>query len=115
MADIEIAKKSDLTSLATKSELTNGLNGKANTTHSHAYNDLTGKPTIPSKTSQLTNDSNFVTTAQLPTVPTKTSQLTNDSGFINGTYDNTTSGLTATNIKGALDELKALINRITTP
>lgn len=36
-------------------------------------------PAIPTKTSDLTNDSGFVTSAA---VPTKTSQLTNDSGFI---------------------------------
>lgn len=34
---------------------------------------------IPTKTSDLTNDSNFATTSD---IPTKTSQLTNDSGFI---------------------------------
>ena len=34
---------------------------------------------IPTKTSQLENDSNFATTSQ---IPTKTSQLKNDSGFI---------------------------------
>lgn len=59
------------------------------------YNDLTGKPSIngvtlegnltgaqlhlPTKTSDLTNDSGFITASD---VPTKTSQLTNDSGFI---------------------------------
>ena len=37
------------------------------------------KPTIPSKTSDLQNDSGFVTSAS---VPTKTSDLQNDSGFI---------------------------------
>ena len=53
---------------------------------------------IPTKTSDLTNDSGFITSASVPTktsdltndsgfitsssVPTKTSQLTNDSGFI---------------------------------
>ena len=36
-------------------------------------------PTIPTKTSDLTNDSGFVTSAA---IPTKTSDLTNDSGFI---------------------------------
>lgn len=36
-------------------------------------------PTVPTKTSELTNDSNFATTSD---IPTKTSQLTNDSGFI---------------------------------
>lgn len=46
---------------------------------SGSYNDLTDKPTIPTKTSDLTNDSGFITSAD---VPTKTSDLTNDSGFI---------------------------------
>lgn len=46
---------------------------------SGSYNDLTDKPTIPTKTSEITNDSGFITSASLPT---KTSDLTNDSGFI---------------------------------
>lgn len=37
---------------------------------------------IPTKTSQLQNDSGFITNADIPTVPTKTSQLENDSGFL---------------------------------
>lgn len=36
---------------------------------------------IPAKTSQLTNDSGFITQADVPTIPTKTSQLENDSNF----------------------------------
>lgn len=65
---------------------------------SGSYNDLTDKPTIPSKTSDLTNDSGFVVGTTLatvatsgsyndltdkPTIPSKTSDLTNDSGYIN--------------------------------
>ena len=53
------------------------------------YSDLKNKPTIPSKTSQLTNDSGFLTEHQPLTdyakkteIPSKTSQLTNDSGFL---------------------------------
>lgn len=46
---------------------------------SGSYTDLSDLPTIPSKTSQLQNDSGFVTASQ---VPTKTSDLQNDSGFI---------------------------------
>ena len=38
-------------------------------------------PTIPTKTSQLQNDSGFITEDDIPTIPTKTSQLQNDSGF----------------------------------
>lgn len=41
-----------------------GDTGPAGTTN---YNDLLNKPTIPTKTSQLTNDSNFVTTSTLDT------------------------------------------------
>ena len=40
---------------------------------------IQNKPTIPTKTSDLTNDSGFVTSSD---VPTATSDLTNDSGFI---------------------------------
>ena len=39
-------------------------------------------PTIPTAISQLTNDSGFITSSDIPTIPTKTSELTNDSGFI---------------------------------
>lgn len=81
-------------------------NAKSN--FSGKYMDLTGRPTIPTKTSQLTNDSNYVTkdvTDQLSgqiadqqteldgkqpkgnyalksEIPTKTSQLQNDSNFV---------------------------------
>lgn len=46
------------------------------------YAKKTAIPTVPTKTSQLTNDSGFITSAAIPDVPTKTSDLTNDSGFI---------------------------------
>lgn len=46
---------------------------------SGSYTDLSDLPTIPSKTSELQNDSGFVTASQ---VPTKTSDLQNDSGFV---------------------------------
>ena len=74
---------------------------------SGSYNDLSNKPTIPTKTSDLTNDSGFLTQHQdisgkadkadlatvatsgsyndlsnKPSIPTKTSDITNDSGFV---------------------------------
>ena len=79
---------------------------------SGSFNDLLDKPTIPTKTSELDNDSGFLTEHQplktinnesivgtgnieisgfsgdyndltnKPTIPTKTSELTNDSGFL---------------------------------
>lgn len=46
------------------------------------YSDLTGTPTIPTKVSELTNDSSYAKTSELPT---KTSSLTNDSDYQTGT------------------------------
>ena len=96
---------------------------------SGSYNDLTGKPTIPTLTSDLTNDGNgvsvFATISQVPTltsdltndsgfitiasVPTLTSQLTNDSGFITSaptlTSDLTNNGADNTSTYVEHDEL----------
>ena len=52
----EYAKTSELATVAT----------------SGSYTDLTNKPTIPTKTSQLTNDSNFITNAALTGYATET-------------------------------------------
>lgn len=55
-------------------KLSNELATKANTSSlatvatSGDYDDLTNKPTIPTKTSDLTNDSGFITSAQVPTI-----------------------------------------------
>lgn len=46
---------------------------------------IKNKPAIPTKTSDITNDSGFITSAALPT---KTSDLTNDSGFITNQVNN---------------------------
>ena len=49
----------DMADYYNKSEIDNLLSQKANSEHTHNYNDLNNKPTIPTKTSQLTNDNNF--------------------------------------------------------
>ena len=66
------------------------LDGKANTGHNHVVADIT----------------------DFPSIPTKTSDITNDSGFITNSYDNSISGLTATTIQGAIDELKSLFDSL---
>ena len=50
---------------------------------------LPSSTSIPSKTSDLTNDSGFITAAS---VPSKTSELTNDSGFITEIPDEYVTG-----------------------
>ena len=53
------------------------------------YNNLTNKPTIPTKTSELDNDSGFITNAALDgyakttDIPTRVGQLDNDAGYVN--------------------------------
>ena len=81
--------------------------GAGTSSFSGAYSDLTGQPSIPSATSDLENDSGFITDADVPVksvngktgavklaaadvgalpnttkIPTKTSDITNDSGYI---------------------------------
>ena len=43
-----------------------------------SWNNISNQPSIPSKTSELTNDSNYATTGD---IPTKNSQLQNDSKY----------------------------------
>lgn len=52
--------------------------GAGTSSFSGSYNDLSDKPTIPTKTSDLTNDSNYITSAEAPvqSVNTKTGAVT---------------------------------------
>ena len=52
----------------------------------NASSNATANITVPTKTSELTNDSGFITDSDLPT---KTSELTNDSDFTTQTYVDT--------------------------
>ena len=84
---------------------------------SGSYNDLLNKPTIPTTTNELTNNSGFITNQvsnltnytltsdladvalsgsyndllDLPNIPANTSDLTNDSGFITNSVNNLTN------------------------
>ena len=65
---------------------------------------------VPTKTSELTNDSGFITSSS---VPTKTSQLTNDSGFITSSavptktsqLTNDSGFITASSVPSDIDDL----------
>lgn len=97
---------SSTTDVMSQNAVTTSLSNKvdssslASVATSGSYSDLTNKPTIPTKTSELINDSNFVPSSGLatvatsgsyadlsnkPTIPTKTSDLTNDSNFVSST------------------------------
>lgn len=66
---------------------------------------IKNKPSIPTKTSDLTNDSGFVTSAA---VPTKTSDLTNDSGFITKNVSDLTNYYDQTTINSMFNALPAV-------
>jgi hypothetical protein len=64
---------------------------------------------LPTRTSQLTNDSGFITSGDIPTIPTKTSDLTNDSNFVaDASYVHTDNNYDAT-AKGIVDGATAAI------
>ena len=59
------------------------VSGLATVATSGSYNDLSYKPTIPTKTSQLTNDSGYATTSQIPDVSGK-ANLSGGNEFVDG-------------------------------
>ena len=61
----------NLTDYYTKLETNTLLEGKANSKHNHVVSDITDFPTIPTKVSELSNDSNFVTSTELHDYATK--------------------------------------------
>jgi hypothetical protein len=66
------------------------ITGLATVATTGAYADLTGKPTIPTLTSQLTNDSGFLTTNAVSSVAGKTGVVTLAKGDVGlGSVDNT--------------------------
>ena len=102
--------------LATKEELTNGLSTKADVSHTHdqyltEHQDLsdyalkTEIPTVPTNTSELTNDSGFITSIPSEYV-TETELNTGLSGYQTKT-DNTLT-TTSKTIVGAINELNRI-------
>lgn len=98
---LPIASEDTLGGIKVGDNLNIDEDGRLSATGVTSYNDLTDKPTIPANTSDLNNDSGFLTEIpeeyiteeelankgyvnkdEIPTVPTKVSELENDSGFI---------------------------------
>lgn len=64
--------------------------------------------------SSVATSGNYSDLNGTPSIPGNVSQLTNDSGFITGSFDGSDSGIEATTIQGAINELKALIDALST-
>lgn len=106
--------------LSDQTDLQTALNAKVNTNSlaqvatTGSYNDLINKPSIPTKTSDLTNDSNFVVGSDLADVATsgdfddlinKPTQLTDFSGVLPLTQGGT-GGTTAVEARTNLELMK---------
>jgi hypothetical protein len=109
--------------LSSQSDLQAALNAKANSStlamvaSTGVYNDLTGKPTIPTQTSQLTNDSGFLTSSALSSyVPTSRTITINGAAFdlsANRSWTIATGGGTWGSIMGTLSsqsDLQTVLN-----
>lgn len=92
--------KNKLNGIAAGAEVNVQSDWNVTDTSSDAF--IKNKPSIPTKTSDLTNDSGFITSAA---VPTKTSDLTNDSGFITKNVSDLTNYYTETEVNGMFNAL----------
>ena len=72
------AEKNKLAGIAAGAEV--NVQSNWTQTNSSADDFIKNKPAIPAKTSDLTNDSGFITTSA---IPTKVSAFTNDAGYLN--------------------------------
>ena len=94
------ALKNKLNGIATGAEVNVQSDWNITDTSSDAF--IKNKPAIPTKTSDITNDSGFITSAA---VPTKTSDLTNDSGFITNQVNNLANYYTQSEVNGMFNAL----------
>lgn len=138
MAEIQLAKQSDLEGLVKKDGLKvlsdknytladqTKLKGIAEGANKYSLPStlpasmITGLPSkLPADGGNASTVGGFSVKINVPanakftdtnTVYSNLSEFVNDKNFIDGAYDNTVSGLEATTIKGAIDELKSLID-----
>ena len=92
--------KDKLEGIAAGAEVNVQPDWDATDTASDAF--IKNKPSVPAKTSDLTNDSGYITSAALPT---KTSDLTNDSGFITKNVSDLTNYYTQSEVNGMFNAL----------
>lgn len=77
----QIGNKADKDDVYTKLETDTLLEGKANSVHNHVVSDITDFPTIPTKTSQLINDSGFLTSSNGLITSVSWNDITNKPNF----------------------------------
>lgn len=77
----QIGSKANKDDVYTKLETDTLLEGKANSVHSHVVSDITDMPTIPTRTSQLINDSGFLTSSNGLITSVSWSDITNKPNF----------------------------------
>lgn len=91
----QIGSKANKDSVYTKGETDTLLESKANSVHSHVVKDITDMPTIPTKTSQLINDSGFLTSSSGVITSVSWSDITNKPNFstvaTSGSYNDLTN------------------------
>ena len=110
--NIELATQSDFethtgdTAIHVTSAEKTAWNNKSN--FSGSYNDLTNKPTIPTTTSELTNDSNFVTTATTTPINNTLTAHTADTTIHVTSAEKTAWNGAATNASNAITALGGL-------
>lgn len=98
----QIGNKADKDDVYTKLETYTLLEGKANSVHNHVVSDITDFPTIPTKTSQLINDSGFLTSSNGLITSVSWDDITNKPNFstvaTSGSYNDLSNKPTIPNV-----------------